>query len=552
MPELESLTVSVGKLFSQEYFFRIPEYQRPFSWDADNLSDLIDDLIGAPRQNDYFLGTLVLHAVDQDASLYDVVDGQQRLTALCILLACIRDSAALADDLDRRTQLQNMLSQQAQSLAGIPERNRLHVWDLGAFNRVVIEAGGTLNSPDIDLPIGNGEKRYRVAVEIFHTALAARSQDAVVELAEFIVQKCVVIYLAAKSFDDAFRLFTVINDRGKQLRRIDVLKANNLSPAVISDAGVRTQYAKKWEAMEEAIGSRHFEEIFSSLRLIYVQEKPQGDLLKEFTDRVFGKPGRPSLGTNFIDELTSYVKTYDALFLSRDYLEGNTDAAKFESLMAIMVAEFSASEWRACVLQFAKKFGRSDLYRFLLEIEKVFLEQWVNGIRKDERYVVYTDLLKAIEVARRPSDIFGLIEYDIEPVQSACKGANFYGAGYSKYLLMRAELVASELTESRTLAVRSVEHVLPQNPAADSEWRSVFSQEDIDQVVHQSGNLVLLSKGKNSAAGNREFDEKKATYLRPRVSDFPRSIQILDEAVWTRDLIEQRTEDFAAGVLSDL
>ncbi|QIZ35795.1 DUF262 domain-containing protein [Saccharopolyspora sp. ASAGF58] len=391
---LTSNTVNIDKLFDKQNFFKIPDYQRPFSWDIDNLSDLIDDLITAPRDADYFLGTLVLHTVstERGVHVYDVVDGQQRLTSLCILLACLRDSHAFTDSSDVRRQIQEKIQQEKQSLSGIPARNRLRVRDLAAFDKVVITPGGTRDNTEIERAIGNGEQKYRTAVELFHRRLDSLSHPEVVNLAEFIVQRCVVVYLAASSFEEAFRLFTVVNDRGRQLRRIDVLKANNLAPHVIPDDEDRRHYAEKWEAMEEKVGEKSFEEIFRSMRLVYVQEKPQGDLLKEFENRILGKTGAPSPGEDFIRKLNDFVDLYDSLFISIDYLADDPNcSAKFETLMSAMVAEFNANEWRAAVLRFAEKFGKSTLYKFLLAIEKIFLTHWVQGVRKDERYSTYTE-----------------------------------------------------------------------------------------------------------------------------------------------------------------
>lgn len=141
--------------------------------------------------------------------------------------------------------------------------------------------------------------------------------------------------------------------------------------------------------------------------------------------------------------------------------------------------------------------------------------------------------------------------YDSDAIKKACRSPKFYTAGYAKYLLLRAEICASELTEPRKFTVRSVEHVLPQHPASGSEWRKEFTQDDIDAVVHSAGNLVLLSKGKNSSAQNKDFEDKKSTYLRPRVTDFPRSVQVLNEFSWTRNLIGKRTEEFANSILMD-
>ena len=90
MQKLEGYTLAIGSLFSGKRFFRIPDYQRPFSWDSDNFEDLINDIIGAKKDQDYFLGTTVLHH-REDEGIYDIVDGQQRMTSIMILFACLRD-----------------------------------------------------------------------------------------------------------------------------------------------------------------------------------------------------------------------------------------------------------------------------------------------------------------------------------------------------------------------------------------------------------------------------------------------------------------------------
>jgi hypothetical protein len=197
------------------------------------------------------------------------------------------------------------------------------------------------------------------------------------------------------------------------------------------------------------------------------------------------------------------------------------------------------------------KFGPNDTYRFLMAVEKIFLLHWVDGVRKDERYSTYTTLLKAIDVATSPEEVIKKANVNLDPISEACRSRNFYNTSYSKYLLLRAEICTGELIDARRFTVRSVEHVLPQNPAPDSQWNRDFTTDDHLEVVHTAGNLVLLSKSKNSTAQNRDFAAKKTTYLTPRVTDFPRSVQVLSEPVWTKDLIQRRTEEFANSVLLD-
>jgi hypothetical protein len=445
-----------------------------------------------------------------------------------------------------------MLVQPEKKFQKIPSRARLTVRDSAPYSKIVSSEGGTVDLEPAGPLLTTADQRYRAAVKIFRAALSAQEQEYLIGLVEFIVNKVVVIYLAADSFDDAFRLFTVVNDRGKQLRRIDVLKSVNLSPGVISDDARRDEYARKWEGYEESLGEDDFESLFAALRLVYVQDKPEGDLLHEYETRVYGKKDRPSAGVAFVDELGEYADLWDAIFISREYLSANDDHARFKTLMYSMVREFRASEWKACVLAFAKKFETASLMDFVLAVERLFVDHWVRGVRKDERYASYTAILRSIESAKKPSTVIGQIDVDLEAIRNACRIDNFYGAGFAKYLLVRAEIQAAELTSPREFAPRSVEHILPQNPKATSQWATDFSPEEMKSMVHSAGNLVLLSRGKNSSAQNKEFASKKSTYLSPRVSEYPRSLETLSEQEWTPAVVSARTEAFALGILGEI
>ncbi|MEV0135407.1 DUF262 domain-containing HNH endonuclease family protein [Dactylosporangium sp. NPDC050688] len=548
--KLESYMIPLTELFSQKFFFRIPDYQRPFLWDAEHFTELLEDLTSADSDEPYFMGTLVLHRYK--TSEYDIVDGQQRLTALCILIACIRDAPAISDNAAIVNELHEKIIQPERVLDNVPARDRLQVKDQKVFNSLVAKKGGAATpAPYTGTPTAS-EERYELARLIFWGAISKMSDSEVRRLAGIVTQKCHVIYLATDSFEDAFRLFSVVNDRGKQLRRIDVLKAHNLGPQYVPNEASRAKYASDWEAMENQLGEADFEEIFHLLRLMYVKEKPQADLQSEFANRIFNKAGMPTPGDEFMDDLRRSVDLYDALFIARDFLDSaDGKSARYHTLMEAMVEHFTASEWKACLLAFVKKYGKDDLYRFVLHIEKVYLDHWVRGVRKDERYGTYTALLKAIESTSTAGEFLGRITVDVTTIQNACRATNFYGAGHAKYLLVRAEIVASEMDHPHHYTVRSIEHVLPQNPASDSLWAQIFTDAEHAALVNTAGNLVLLSKSKNSSAGRKDFEEKKKGYLKPRVSDFPRSVQVLDYDHWSADVIRKRTEDFAADVLTD-
>ena len=75
-------------------FFRIPNYQRDYSWGIENIDDLLDDIIESiETSTNHYIGTFIL-AKTNDAQQYNVVDGQQRLTSLTMILSiAIRELA---------------------------------------------------------------------------------------------------------------------------------------------------------------------------------------------------------------------------------------------------------------------------------------------------------------------------------------------------------------------------------------------------------------------------------------------------------------------------
>jgi hypothetical protein len=88
----------------------------------------------------------------------------------------------------------------------------------------------------------------------------------------------------------------------------------------------------------------------------------------------------------------------------------------------------------------------------------------------------------------------------------------------------------------------TAEHVLPQNPPANSNWLTWFPSENERLLwVHRIGNLALLTRKKNSAASNYEFDKKKQSYFaRGGVSPFVLTTQVLDKKEWTPAIVSDR------------
>ena len=94
---MESLQ-TVQEIFSDK-LFRVPDYQRGYAWEKKQWQDLIDDLEELPEGKEHYTGTIILNLTSTDKLIreeggkqlyvYNIVDGQQRLTTILLLLSCI-------------------------------------------------------------------------------------------------------------------------------------------------------------------------------------------------------------------------------------------------------------------------------------------------------------------------------------------------------------------------------------------------------------------------------------------------------------------------------
>lgn len=123
--------VGIGPALEEKRNLRIPEYQRNYNWEKENVDDFWDDLIQSIESNqDHYFGTLIIESDGSSGAPKDIVDGQQRLTTVLVLVARLRDeltridpggrivvrdqSFSLLDDLNK------MLNQHPDSIVYVP------------------------------------------------------------------------------------------------------------------------------------------------------------------------------------------------------------------------------------------------------------------------------------------------------------------------------------------------------------------------------------------------------------------------------------------------
>ena len=121
-----------------------------------------------------------------------------------------------------------------------------------------------------------------------------------------------------------------------------------------------------------------------------------------------------------------------------------------------------------------------------------------------------------------------------------------YEEYYCRYLLKRLDRHrAGEGAKYGSGKVVTIEHVLPQNPDAASEWLKIFpDEEERIFVSNRLGNLTLLTGKRNTAASNSDFPEKIDKYFKPKQGHFVLTAQLVQKVKqWTpKEFYERQTE----------
>jgi len=553
--KIESDKLLVKDVFSK--WFRIPEYQRPYVWDKDQVTELLDDVMQARishPDSQYFLGSMVLKRnwKEEETTKYeefDLLDGQQRLTTLFLITAVVRDLTDKSNTSRQKT-CHETIYQMANPDDNIPERLRI-VFDIRDqvkefINEFVKEDGGTTKENELKLRISNSEEDISIrnmakAILNIRDYFTTNSID---EFFPYLRSNVLLIYVCADELEDAFRLFTVMNSRGVKLRNSDIIKAENLGS--IFDSNKRLESAKKWEETESYF-AEDFDAFLSHLRTILVKQKAAVSLLKEFEDNIYSptsydrtnktKTKLPPLlnkGEDTFRFVNKYKKHYEQLFDNENY--DLTRSFELNNYLHLMKKGFEADYWVAPLLRFYDKFNTDKLIDFVKALDNKFANDWLIGLSPTTRIENVNAIIQAIDDAKISVEVIQSDTLSINRVDlvSVLEG-NIYGRRAARYVLLKLDLLFhGHTTKLEMPETISIEHILPQNPDDESQWKKDFTDLEREEWTNKIGNLVLISRRKNSGQSNKDYTDKKDKYFKNNIELFSNSIRIYNQfPTWT-------------------
>lgn len=549
MSQIKSDKWDIKEVFKQWYC--IPNYQRPYVWEKDQIIELLDDIYIAcdkDKESDYFLGSLVLKETkNKDYIEYDVLDGQQRLTTLFLLTAVIRD---LTDNEQRQNTCHESIFQKGNPDDNIPERLRLIFEirnDVKEFiDEYIKQKNGTTSITSIKIEdLAQNKSADKSVYNMANAILYMREylQEKIRKNANFLDKffpffrnKVILIYVASQNLDDAFRMFTVLNNRGIKLRNADILKADNLS--LVKEKDKQKEYAKNWEKIENYFGDE-FDNFLSHLQSILTKQKASLTLLKEFENNIFAK-NKLTKGNNFFDFVNKYKKHYEELFENNGNLE-------LKNLLTLMKVGFESEIWIAPLLRYYNKFGKENLLQFTKKLNNKFASDWISGLTPTIRIINMNNIIDMIDKLDSCDELLnqGCFAINRQEILTFLQ-TDMYGKRPTRYVLLLLNyLYHSHEQPFNTPRVISVEHILPQNPKSDSQWVQDFDNEQREKWTNKLGNLIILSRRKNSSQSNLDFAQKQQKYFKGNV-ELGRSANIMACKTWKIDDVQKNHNETLA------
>ncbi len=317
----------------------------------------------------------------------------------------------------------------------------------------------------------------------------------------------------------------------------------------------RPKYAREWEDLEERLGTDRFNQLFAHIRMIYRRTKLQ-NLLTEFREQIIKKEVPTTLtaeqrGVAARKFLEHKLSPYGAAFerIATASYQSTVGADRLNELFRWLTIIDNA-DWVPSAIAYFVKLASDQpaLERYLADLERLaasFLIRRTNVNRRIERYTHLLGAIEAEEDLYISTSPLQLDTQDKTEVVTALNGDVYdMNVRARSYILVRLDpqLSADPAYFNRNLNP-IVEHVLPQNPKTARIWCSTFTPDDRELLTNKIGNLVLLTRNKNSEASNYEFAKKRDTYFTGQngVTNYSLTVSVLaHKENWTPEIVRDR------------
>lgn len=611
---------SLNDVFSQS-FFRIPDFQRGYSWGKEQLNDFWEDVFNLKAGNVHYTGMLTVEEIHQkdinglekwsdDLWLFEkgykayyVVDGQQRLTTIIILLNEILDRFEEEEGINFSSKSQwilkflysNYSTEYKSYLFGYEKDDPSDEY----FKTKVLGQHSSYSDkvPEQTLYTYN----LAFAQSFFKERLDVLDKEALEGVFKKVVNSLKFNFYEIDDDLDIYVTFETMNNRGKDLSTLELLKnrliylSTLLQEDDLKKNRLRKDINEVWKTIYAYLGKNKDNRLIDDdfLRdhwiMYYKYDRSISDAYAQFLlkDKFTAKAVLSSEVDfsdikKYIDSLSASIKAWFYLFnintsIYNDELKEwiqKLNRLTFGAFIPTLVAAFVKEKDEMKILDLVKAIERfnflvfrisqrqsntknSHFYR-LANMYYHDLDFWGYGPTKIEEVIL--DVKYLTDGVNENGNNDGWLELEkfehhIKDLFNKKEG--YYSWNGLRYFLYEYELYLRDIAKGNTKVTwddfnkrkkeDTIEHIYPQT-ANKREWKIAFkgvSAKRKDYLLHSLGNLLLLSRVKNSEFQNNIFDHKKKHINKDNneVGFFNGSyseIEVASNDDWTPKEIEER------------
>lgn len=507
--------------------YRVPPFQRDYSWTEDEWDDLWQDIIGLREEGgepSHYLGYLVLQS--SDSKQFEIIDGQQRITTISVMILAalghLQDLVASGLDPQnnarRKEQLQSSYIGYLDPVS-LVSRSKL---ELNRHNNRFYQ---TYLVPLQTLPqrgLNSSEHLLRKAFQWFKErikGLVGTTAESGVNTAIFIDSLVDQLFFTVITVTDelnAFKVFETLNARGVRLSATDLLK--NYLFSVISTQDTHDTELKaleeRWERIVGVLGSESFPEflrVFWNSRHRLVRKS---DLFKTIRRGVSTRDQAFAL----LRDLDQSAEVYAALRDPHDQIWNSDECAALQQLLMFNVRQPLAM-LMACHFQYFHE-ERTAFTRILKAIAVVsFRYNVICNLQTHEQERLYNDIARKVtdSTYARPMEVISSLR-GVYPDDDQFKAAfsdkelrttNSHNKKVVRYILFEIERQRSGQDFDFESATYNLEHILPEHPT--EAWGHLDEAKQ-DRLIYRIGNMTPLEANRNRDLGNGDYATKRSVY----------------------------------------
>ncbi|WP_120866504.1 DUF262 domain-containing protein [Helicobacter pylori] len=531
--------------------FEIPSYQRGYAWQIRQLKDFWNDLEHVSKLGDkfHYMHSLTLRETENDFenSAFEIIDGQQRLATSLILLGLLAKTTQNKDPKYSLINLEPILSYKyyglSEAFRAITEEEKdLEKFKASFYAKNLIKAYTFFKEKISDTPVGTLEKMFDALIKKMLFSVVGLNDNRI----------------------DPFSSFETINNRGKDLSTLELLK-NRLHFVAhkICDEGdlenlqneINDTYTRIYYDLRR-FKDDHLESFLKHFVAYYYGEKrdfkerllnTEFDAHKKYDDLYdeYEKINDLLLHLSYSSKVWYFLHTLDDEELRIEItpkmhglldkmrrlnaLSENAFLPLLLSLLTIQLVKKSANEQPYTtqelegLLEYLERFG--FLIYGVADSKNTAKNEWIkSAFRAFRAYKLWEDKITIEDLPTLEKNFFkekhSGLELLEEYILSKKNTEKWYEWGKAlNYLLYEYELHHNpETTLNFDSSIESIEHILPQKPdqgysAKEKSWAKN------PNIVHALGNLLLIPKNANSSLSNKPFEEKRKEYLKGSYSE---------------------------------